>query len=324
MHDQILFAARPPSIQWEPLPLARFPGMNVWAWFRPGNLPSGITIRIPPEFAAAYAAGFPFTLADLVTAAGADVHQFHSISLFGGPWQPSATFFPFLNHPIPSAPPGASSEICIALTDTPIATPAPVVNTGSQPPLVGAGVGTDASMYDRIEALWKACVQMERQMSALRSKLASMLQSLGKLDRDLAPQERVAAERDDRDAWDESRRWLRDMSAKCHRELKAFDIGMTSGAGKRNALEHLYQTVIEPRVPQNDLESIHRNFEMHRKEVVNLQRAMTTALQAASTNGTQRAHRVLAAIGKKMLARRAKMREAIGGTNMDKSVRKKR
>lgn len=292
-------------------------------------------MSIPPEVIASSPMGFLFTLADILGAAGIPVDQFHSVSLFGGPWQPASGYIQFLNHAVPPILPGSPPEISVAVNNQPAAMLTPQAANGHTVPMAVSNehdpnvaepttLGAEASIYDRIESSWKGCIQMERQMAALRSKLSSMLQGLGKLDRDLAPQERVAADREDRDAWDEVRRWLRDMTAKCHRELKTFDIGMTSGAGKRNELEQIYRTVIEPRTPHNDLEMIRRSFEGHRKEIVNLQRAMGSALQGASTNGTQRANRVLARINKKMLARRAKMREAIGGTNMDKTCRKKR
>ena len=98
---------------------------------------------------------------------------------------------------------------------------------------------------------------------------------------------------------------------------------MTSSAGKRQVKEKIYSDIIEPRKPSNDLTNIHREFETYRKDMVNLQKSMTAALQAAGQNGTQRAQRILGTIQRKIKERRAKMREAIGGTNLDKSVRRK-
>ena len=189
----------------------------------------------------------------------------------------------------------------------------------------GAEISADdhKMMYDRIESAWRISLQMERQMAGLRQKLASMLNTLNKLDRELHPDERLAAERDDRDAWQDARRWVRDLGAKCHREIKNFDIGMTSAAGRRNSIEQMYREIIEPRTPCQQLEDIGREFEVYRKDMMNLQRSMQAALQAAGQNGTQRANRVLGVIGRKIRERRARMREPIGGTNMDRSVRRK-
>ena len=81
--------------------------------------------------------------------------------------------------------------------------------------------------------------------------------------------------------------------------------------------------MVKPRVATNELDKIHHEFEVYRKDMVNLQKAMQAALQAATLNGTQRAQRILGVINRKIKERRAKMREPIGGTNMDRSVRRK-
>ena len=182
---------------------------------------------------------------------------------------------------------------------------------------------TEDMMYLRIEAAWKGARQIERQTTGLRQKLGSMQAVLGKLDRDLSPDERLAADREDRDDWADVRRWLRDLQAKCHREIKAFDIGMTSGAGGRRHLEDVFLTKIEPRAAGGQLEVYRAEFEQFRKDMVSLQRAMGTALQAASLNGTQRAQRILGKIAGKIREMRARNREPLGGTNIDRTVRKK-
>lgn len=299
----------------------------LWAWYRPQHLPSGLTIRIPPELAAAWPGGFPFSLGEIFVAAGVDPMQFHSISVFGAEWQPAAMIGPYLQHAVPPLAPGSPAEIAVNVMEpmagnwAGMAPPFPAATEPAPPDDQSSGTG--AMMYDRIESAWKVSMQMERQMTGLRKKLATVMKSLGKLDRELTPEERLASDREDRDAWQDARRWVRELSAKCHRELKSFDIGMTSGAGKRNAIEQIYKDVIEPRVPSNDLQTIHRDFETYRKDMTNLQKSMTAALQAASQNGTSRAQRILGTISRKIKARRAKLREPIGGTNMDKSCRRK-
>ncbi len=309
--------------------------MAVWAWYRPPHLPTGILFRIPPELAAASPAGFPFSLLDLLTAAGIDPVRIHSASIFGGEWQPAAVLSGCLALAVPAVPPGAPAELAVNVsedTGPPIAggtvQPASAAPAVPGPPAHSAAVPAAQTeeqrlLYDRLESSWKNCVQMERQMTGLRQKLASMLNSLGKLDRDLTPEERLASDREDRDAWHDARRWIRDVSAKCHREIKSFDIGMTSAAGRRNVIEQYYEQVIAPRVPSAELDTIRRALETYRKDMTTLQAAMNAALQAAGQNGTQRAQRVLGTIRRKIKARRARMREAIGGTNIDRSVRRK-
>ena len=70
------------------------------------------------------------------------------------------------------------------------------------------------------------------------------------------------------------------------------------------------------------MDSIRMEFEAYRKEMMNLQRAMNAALSGASQNGTQRANRILTVLARKIRERRARMREPIGATNMDRSVRR--
>lgn len=316
MNVPIDFSQRPASANWEPLPIPRVPGICLWAWYRPASLPNGVMVSVPAEVSAACPTGFSFTMADLLMAAGVAVNQLHAVSLFGGAWQPASVFAPVLNLPVPAVVAGSSPEISIAVLEHSAEVPS-VTPEVSNFPMRGSDVagpdlsladddGATASMYRRIEASWKATIQMERQMTGLRAKLASMTGTLGKFDRELSPEERLASDRNDRDAWQDARRWLRDLSTKCNRELKAFDIGVTSGAGRRNWMEQIYQTVIEPRQPTDDLESYSREFEAYRKTMVTLQIAMNSALQGAGMNGTQRAQRVLSGIGRKVRAKRSK------------------
>lgn len=320
MNVPIDFSQRPASAQWEPLPIPRIPGLCLWVWYRPATVPHGLTVNVPAEVSGVYPTGFPFTMADLLLAAGIPLNQFQAVSVFGGVWQPAAVFTPFLNLPVPAIVPGSVPEVSIVLGQSPAETPAlPVpfspgiadmpmetADAGQSDLSLDDDDGSTASMYRRIEASWKATIQMERQMTGLRAKLASVIGTLGKLDRELSPEERQGADREDRDAWQDARRWLRDLSTKCNRELKAFDIGVTSGAGKRNWMEQIYHTVIEPRTPTDELEAFSREFETYRKTMVTLQTAMNTALQGASMNGTQRAQRVLSTIGRKARAKRSK------------------
>ena len=293
-------------------------------------------MSVPPEVFAAYPAGFPFTLADIFLAAGVEPATVLFVSCFGSDWQAPDIFGPVLNHTMPPVVSGVQPEIVIQVRQQIIPD---VSNTEQQEPGPGTESDTGVSareqsapedadsvrqktMYDRIDKAWRSSLQIERQMSGLRQKLSSVMTALGKLDRDLSPDERLAAEREDRDAWQDARRWMRDLGAKCHREVKSFDIGITSAAGKRNSMEQLYQQVIEPRAGCADLAGIRREFEVYRKDMLNLQKSMQTALLAARQNGTQRAHRVLSQINRKIRERRARMREALGGTNLDKTVRR--
>ena len=360
----VMFFQRPPSVQWEPLPLPRIPGLVLWALFRPAYLPSGVIVSIPPDVLNAFASGFPMTLGDVLTALGILPQNFQAVSMYGSEWQAAAVFSPFVNHPLPPVLMGGRAEIAITVIEQPVMMPMQPV--AFVPGVASAMPGAEASammmhtdmeqsdhfnsassdtdgsfeddsefeddgaplsddmMFIRIESAWKFSVQIERQMTGLRQRLSSIQSALGKLDRDLSPDERLASDREDRDEWTDTRHWVRELQSKCHREIKAFDIGMTSGAGNRRHLEETYLTIIEPRVPSANLESYRAEFEKYRKDMVSLQRAMLAALQAASQNGTQRAQRCLGKIAGKIREMRAKNREPLGATNMDRSVRRKR
>lgn len=356
----VLFSQRPPSCQWEPLPMARLPGIVLWAWYRPAHLPTGVVVSIPAELLAAFPAGFPFTLGDVLAAASVPPQQFQAVSLFGYEWQPAMAVTLIVHHPIPAIPEGCRPEIAITVDEQQIILPVmpmmpvaalhhsglnmhaamnAVAGYGYLPSTPTEDDGqfveddtefadsttplTEDMMYARIEAAWKSARQIERQMTGLRQKLASIEAALGKLDRELAPEERLASDREDRDEWSDVRRWLRELQTRCHREIKAFDIGMTSGAGGRRRLEEVFQTLIEPRMAAGQLDTYRSEFDQFRKDMVSLQRAMGAALQAASQNGTQRAQRTLGKIAAKIREMRVRNREPLGATNIDRTVRKK-
>ena len=324
---QTAFSQTRPSVHWEPFAVPQLSGMVLWAWHRPEGLSNGLIVSVPAEVAAAYPAGLPFTLADILAAAAISSAQFQAVSMFGREWQPASVFAPYLKSAVPLPTLDGCREISIQLADgVPAADHRDAVDAVMLAPAQDATLTAPAPdrMFDRIESAWRASIQIERQLAGVRQKLAAMLASLGKLDRDLGPDERVAAEREDRDAWQDARRWMRDLASKCHRELKAYDIGTTSAAGHRNWMEQVFQQVIEPRVPNNEMEQYHREFESYRRDMVNLQKSMSAALQAAQQNGTQRAQRILATIGAKIRQRRARNREPLGGMNIDSSCRRKR
>lgn len=117
---------------------------------------------------------------------------------------------------------------------------------------------------------------------------------------------------------------MRDLQSKCHREIKAFDIGMTSGAGNRRHLEETYLTIIEPRVASASLESFRAEFEKYRKDMVSLQRAMINATRQHLRMERNEPSECLGKISVKIRELRTKNREPLGATNMDQSVRRKK
>jgi len=162
--------------------------------------------------------------------------------------------------------------------------------------------------FHRLETDWRACQGMERQLAGLRQQLSGVLGRLGALDRDLRPAERMAADRQEKDDWQDTRRLVRDAASKVQRCLKAHDIGVTSAAGRRNLIQERYEQSSSNVDALADLTSCLHEVESYRKELANLFNNMGSALQGANTNGIQRAQRVLSKISAQASKKRAKDR----------------
>jgi hypothetical protein len=161
-------------------------------------------------------------------------------------------------------------------------------------------------MFSAIEADWNAIRILEAQLSGLRKQLNSQLTKLTSLNRDLSPDERLAADNADTRDWQDARRWLRDGAAVLSRVLKAHDIGVTSAAGNRNQFEDLIDRVVTPRRPIDGLATIQQQFESHRKTVQSLQTEMQSALNGPGRDGEMKANTVLSKIRSKMRGAKGK------------------
>lgn len=338
------YFSRHPSSQWEPLWLSQIPQIPLWIWCRPSALSSGFHVVIPASMSVAFPKLLPFSLADILGHLAIPPQALSDVSFYGQNWYAAAECLPALGNPLPTPTAEMKAEISVLIHEPvasafpyPLTAPAAVDSQPEFEPEAEVADDpfetdleseteplTDSLMVQRIEAAWKSALQIERQLTGLRQKLSSIQTSLGKMDRELTADERVASDREDRDEWNDVRRWLRDLQTKCHREIKTFDVGMTSGAGVRNSLEQSFMNQIEQRKANADLFALRREFEKYRKDMASLQRSMTVTLQSASQNGTQRAQRVLGKIAGKIREMRARNREPIAGTNMHRTCRRKK
>ncbi|MCA9049972.1 MAG: hypothetical protein KDA89_14650, partial [Planctomycetaceae bacterium] len=203
MTTQVLFLHRPPSAQWEPLVPDQRSGMQLWVWFRPAHLPTGLVVSVPDQVVNACPDGLPFTLADILNAAGVPFQLLGGVSIFGAEWQPPAALLPLLNHALPSTSRNGRFEICVQ-TMVPGMYPSPMPEAypaGLDAAAWADAVGedgitdfpeddiasgqplTEGMMFERIESAWKVCLQVERQLQGVRQKLSAMIAALGKLDR---------------------------------------------------------------------------------------------------------------------------------------------
>lgn len=291
---------RPPSVQWEQVRLPGESGHFIWVWVRPQHLPTAVIVRFPPEVAT-YPDRPSLTIRLLARCLGIDMPQLAAWQVFGVLYQNNGTTSP--DSPIPQPPPGAAPEIAFLLATGPVAA---IPHTG-QPPLPAATVPQQVvtatqetnAWLDRIEAEWTACLLLERQLAGVRKKTASMLSKLTSLDKDLSPEERLHADRQDINDWQDARRWLKDVSSRAHRYVKEHDIGITSLAGKRSSFETTYHDVVRPRRAVEGLELLQREFNSYRKMLQTLLNNMNNAYMTAQQDGERRAQRILARIRSK-------------------------
>jgi len=307
------FIERPASAGWEVVPIPGVAGVNCWAWFRPENLPAAVAVTIPPEVVGLPGAVLPFSLVQLLHAVGLTWEQLVSVSFYGGPWQPAALWQAAAAEFLPCPPVAANVQILLLAGEQTLVVsqsepPAP------SPPAPSPPAGTDTSapsqavtnQFRRLESDWRACQGMERQLAGLRQQLSGALGRLSALDRDLRPAERMAAARQEKDEWQETRRWIREAASKVQRCLKAHDI---SSAGRRNMIQERYEQSSSNVDALADLTSCLHEVEVYRKELANLFNNMGSSLQGANTNGIQRAQRVLSKISAQTSKKRVRDRE---------------
>lgn len=325
----IPFSMRPASAAWEIISLPGQPAPGLTMWFRPQHLPNGVIFNLPADQLQRIADRRRLTLQAIIGAAGLTPPEVAAISIYGGEWLPATAFHQLLAQPVPEPAPGCPSQILV-LAHLPVTMPVmPIVATPGGMPLPSpAGpaaeampefdsfAGTAATdlptdpklLRDRIDADWQTCLQLERQLGTLRQKLSAALSKLGTLDRDLAPQERLAAQREDVDAWQDARRWIRDASSKVHRFIKSHDVGITSAAGRRSVMEQMHQRCCAGMMSPAEITALYREMETYRRLLTHLQSGMNSALTTASQDGEGRARRVLQRINAKLQDQRRQWR----------------
>ena len=292
------FFERPASAGWEIVPISGVADVNCWAWFRPGTLPAGVAVTIPPDVIGLPGAVLPFSLVQLIHAVGLTWDQLVSVSFYGEPWQSAAFCQATAAEFLPCPPAVANVQILLMAGQQTLAVPQPQPTAHLLSSEAEVFVPSQAvtSQFHRLETGWKACQGMERQLAGLRQQLSGVLGRLGALDRDLRPAERMGAARQEKDEWQDTRRWIRDAASKVQRCLKAHDIGVTSAAGRRNMIQERYEQSSGDVDGFTDLTSCLHEVESYRKELANLFNNMGSTLQGANANGIQRAQRVLSKI----------------------------
>lgn len=292
------FAARTPSSNWEQVSLAEFPQLAIWGWFKPTNAPHSAILRVPDETFNTLPDRRYLTMRRLLVSAGIDPRSVAMWNYCGGGYDAMGGTSPLLDHPLPDPPPGADPNVNVFCNVVqPVIQPQqpqPQVQAPNIPVFQDGGPLSD--VFENIDVNWNSIVLAEKAMFALRKQLSAMLGRLNSLNRDLGPDERLHADRQDKADWQIARRWLRDVAKRVSQHIKAYDIGARSYAGQREFFEQTYKQKIVLRVPFDGMEQTQRDFESHRKTVQTLLMSMNSALQTATQDGERRAQQILSKI----------------------------
>lgn len=306
-----------------------FPTFWVWAWFKPAQAPHTAILRLPDETLRSFPDRRYLTMRRLLVSAGIDPRTVALWNYGGAGCDAAAGTSPLLDQPLPDLPPGADPNITVVCLQPgyPVpaqpaaAQPAGALSAAHQPTAQQPGAAPSApaaatptfasggafnDVFENIEVNWATIVQIEKTMVGLRKQLSSMVGRLNTLNRDLGPDERLHADRQDRSDWQTARRWLRDVEKRVSQCIKTYDIGERSYAGQRAWYEQMYEQKVVPRQPFEGMEQMQRDFETHRKTVQHLMMSMNQALQTATQDGERRAQQILTKIANSVRAAKSK------------------
>jgi hypothetical protein len=251
------------------------------------------------------AEGVTATLRGLAVATGIDPGGVSLWVVFGTPCPGPSAGGPatMLDQPLLPPPGAPDTNIAIHVATVPavaaVAAVAPVPLPQTMASAVGAGV-VDEVVYTSIESHWFGIQAETVKLDMLRKQVDSMLGQVKTLNRDLNFEEKEFSTREDRDAWDDARRWMRNAALQLSRCQKACDVGDTQSLGKRDWLQDTHDRFIAERQPIDNPKGVESEFAYFRKLLLNLEAQINTALSSASTEAMGRGRRVLAEIAVKI------------------------
>lgn len=299
--SHVPFNARPASVNWEPYLLVDSLQLWAWVWFKPTFLPQGLVVKIPDETYQKYPQRHELTLRSILDTVGIEPSQVLMWYLYGTPCESQNGTNPLLDQAIPDPPAGVDPNIHICMQ---VAQPHAVPAVQPPPlPQPTAHSSTNshraADLFELMESDWQASTKIEKDLTVRRKQLVDMANRLNTLNRDLSSEERMHADNQDKAAWQDARRWMRDVAARVSRYIKEQDMGETTYAGKKKWIQQIYQDYVEPRRDFDGMEQAQREFESYRKMVQTLLGHMHTAYSNAAQDGERRAQQVLSQIASK-------------------------
>lgn len=302
---------RNPSASWEPLPLDPTGQAVVWVWFRPATAPDGIVFSVPAQLFGSPIVSQRLTVRQLLATAAIESPIAYFI-IGGQSFDAAGGTSPMLDSVLAPAAGGNNLDVTVMTVPMmPMAWPQAVTpgpdyaaqqaQTAAYAP---SGSGVDAQLLDAMDSVWNGVVQLEVRVSSLRKDLGGAVARISSLNRDLTSHERLACDSKDLAEWSDARRWLRDSLSVLQRAIKEIDVGTTSGAGKRNRFEEIYQNHVVPRIPLPGLMQVVNEFESYRKILQGVVASSQAALSKAGRDAESRANSVLQRIGTKVRARK--------------------
>lgn len=296
------FVFRPPSQAWEQIRFADGSQSFLWVWFKPAAVPQGLIVRIPDEASQAQS----ITLRTVLHLTGVDPTWVAMWQVYGMAYPGMNGANPLLDQPLPAFVAGADPNLVVYVAALQPNYMPPMMPLMSSPMLspasvsTSAGTGQSAELLERLDVEWTAAMDVERDLERLRKMLVDMASRLKSLNRDLNPDERLYSSREDKQDWQDARRFLRDSDNRLRACVKEFDIGDPSSAGHRRHFEHIYTQFVAPRLPFDGMEQALNGFEFYRKLLTTLQGKMNSTFLGAQSNGERRAQMVLARIANKV------------------------
>lgn len=300
------FALRMPSVAWEAIPLTVDPSQIAWGWFKTPQTPNAVTVQIPVETWQSTPT-HPITIRQLASATGITV-------LLG--WTYCGQYYPlderlvtYLDAPLSPTPHGVDPSIILWSGD--VATMPMNSPMAQVPGIAAADFGDDPdALFDAINTFWLNIQGLEADIRRSRGQLEQIARKLSSLNRDLSPEEAIAADNADKKDWQDARRWLRDSSSVLLKAIKQIDVGVVSGAGLRHRFADFHRQYVVPRIPVAGLKQMAVDFEMHQRLAKNLLNEAQSALSKGGTDGERRANAVLHRIAGKLRQRRNNARNS--------------
>jgi hypothetical protein len=248
------FSEQPPSKQWAALKCRGEKFAEVW--LKPEGEPFGLIFRIPRETFQIPGMGKQLTMENLLKAVAVGREEVES-------WRHADVSHagmngsnPDLRNALPPPPqPITHLDIYVRLKPPPEAVGR---NESSEPE-------TSSTLWQDVEALWKAILGLEAAMDTFRMNMESLVVEMqAAFKKTLTMEEKTHAPRADVVVWERAKNRVRyalpKMKDFIHRSIWAM------GSPERKRLEEIYRDHIQPHIPFPQVDEVLKQLEILRKD----------------------------------------------------------